>query len=644
MTEHSPTPTSIPTELNIAPRGKSWLNGQLIDGPHGYPTRQTMIKAEATKNIASAFFAAGWNGHMHGANATELFAQTCSRFDIRDACLRMRGDQAVAAQAPAAVGPVLDSDWRFRMLDGTAIERDDMGCGEHSALPVLKEGMKPKQFFDALGIELQCVMAEDQMDMDAYEAMLEAPDYNAWTPTAPEGQGWKQVAIFDTEDGPACWWIREAPPLPQLRHPRNTPAAVEDGDTTTREQYRRMFEAACVDLGRINEALGLDPDDGGADPILDAIEELRATPALPATEPAHAAVGLTDALRYLIEAIEYTPLGIRQIKALERARAAIKTEGEIPATEDSSAGDQAHDTLRCAVGNCTFNGEVAQHSAGCQQSTQPSHAEVQAEPVALPFAILDEEMSAFRRFDECARDGQGYDVRKPMMKRLAEIGLVRRVSADIYEHTTFGCSVINGYFDTAPQAQPADAVDVVLDEVRRAKCKFPTWPTDPLHALAVPGEEFGELTKDMLQLTYEPHKTSRENVRTEAIQTAAMALRLVMSIDRYMYQPGEQHSQDTKEAAWPQPGDLVRYGEGNTALALHGNPRSTGWHGEQCMGGYTFYLQVARPSDEDRQTWVDCAVRYRGKTHGDARREAGLIAMAAAQEGGNAAAGKDGAA
>jgi len=64
-----------------------------------------------------------------------------------------------------------------------------------------------------------------------------------------------------------------------------------------------------------------------------------ATPALPATEPARAAVGLTDALRDLIEAIEYTPLGIRQIKALERARAAIKTEGEIPATEDSSAGD-----------------------------------------------------------------------------------------------------------------------------------------------------------------------------------------------------------------------------------------------------------------------------------------------------------------
>lgn len=37
----------------------------------------------------------------------------------------------------------------------------------------------------------------------------------------------------------------------------------------------RMFHAACADLGLINEALGLDPNDGGAEPILDAIEELK---------------------------------------------------------------------------------------------------------------------------------------------------------------------------------------------------------------------------------------------------------------------------------------------------------------------------------------------------------------------------------
>lgn len=83
----------------------------------------------------------------------------------------------------------------------------------------------------------------------------------------------------------------------------------------------------------------------------------------------------------------------------------------------------------------------------------------------------------------------------------------------------------------------------IMREVARATDKFPTWPTDPLHALAVLGEEFGELTKAVVQLTYEPHKTSAAEVRTEAIQTAAMALRFIASLGRYQYTPGNQHRQ-----------------------------------------------------------------------------------------------------
>lgn len=86
-------------------------------------------------------------------------------------------------------------------------------------------------------------------------------------------------------------------------------------------------------------------------------------------------------------------------------------------------------------------------------------------------------------------------------------------------------------------------VDDVFEELKRAMTKYPQWPTDPLHALAVLGEEFGELTKDVLQMTYEPHKTNRDNVRMEAIQTAAMALRFAASLDVYEYQEGVQHDQ-----------------------------------------------------------------------------------------------------
>jgi hypothetical protein len=77
--------------------------------------------------------------------------------------------------------------------------------------------------------------------------------------------------------------------------------------------------------------------------------------------------------------------------------------------------------------------------------------------------------------------------------------------------------------------------DEVLEELNRAMVKFPTWPYDPIHALTVVGEEFGELTKEVLQLTYEPKKTNRTNVRKEAIQTAAMAIRFIMNIDHYEY-------------------------------------------------------------------------------------------------------------
>jgi NTP pyrophosphatase (non-canonical NTP hydrolase) len=84
----------------------------------------------------------------------------------------------------------------------------------------------------------------------------------------------------------------------------------------------------------------------------------------------------------------------------------------------------------------------------------------------------------------------------------------------------------------------------VADEVKAAIHKFPVWPCDPLHAVAILGEEFGELTKAVLQLTYEPHLTTREHLRKEAIQTAAMAIRFIASLSEYEYLESLQHEQD----------------------------------------------------------------------------------------------------
>lgn len=87
-------------------------------------------------------------------------------------------------------------------------------------------------------------------------------------------------------------------------------------------------------------------------------------------------------------------------------------------------------------------------------------------------------------------------------------------------------------------------IEQIAAELQRAVAKFPTWPTDPFHALAVLGEEYGELQKAVLQRTYEPHKgVAMEDIRSEAIQTAAMAIRWITSIDLYRFEAGEQHAQ-----------------------------------------------------------------------------------------------------
>lgn len=99
-----------------------------------------------------------------------------------------------------------------------------------------------------------------------------------------------------------------------------------------------------------------------------------------------------------------------------------------------------------------------------------------------------------------------------------------------------------------PPALEAAVGDVAL-EVARACVLFPTWPNDPMHAIGVLGEEFGELTKAVVQAIYEPHKSGPDQVRAEAIQTAAMALRFLQSLGEYAYTPSHQHLQRIAPAA-----------------------------------------------------------------------------------------------
>ena len=71
----------------------------------------------------------------------------------------------------------------------------------------------------------------------------------------------------------------------------------------------------------------------------------------------------------------------------------------------------------------------------------------------------------------------------------------------------------------------------ILVEYLRARAKHPEWPTDPVHAAAVLGEESGELTQAALQFYYDDG--NRGSMRREAVQCGAMSLRFLTHMLNY---------------------------------------------------------------------------------------------------------------
>jgi hypothetical protein len=69
--------------------------------------------------------------------------------------------------------------------------------------------------------------------------------------------------------------------------------------------------------------------------------------------------------------------------------------------------------------------------------------------------LTTEEMTALRRFHETTADDESYDVPKPMMKRLAEIGAVQHVGFGRYYLTNFGDAIVN--YEPAAQVRANDS-------------------------------------------------------------------------------------------------------------------------------------------------------------------------------------------
>ena len=74
--------------------------------------------------------------------------------------------------------------------------------------------------------------------------------------------------------------------------------------------------------------------------------------------------------------------------------------------------------------------------------------------------------------------------------------------------------------------------ELIIYELNEAEKKFPGFPDDAVHAAAIVAEEAGELTKASLDFHY-LRETSREEMKKEAAQTAAMAIRFLIHLDEY---------------------------------------------------------------------------------------------------------------
>lgn len=70
--------------------------------------------------------------------------------------------------------------------------------------------------------------------------------------------------------------------------------------------------------------------------------------------------------------------------------------------------------------------------------------------------------------------------------------------------------------------------ELINEEVIRAQIKHPVWPEDVIYKAAIVSEESGELMLAAVQ--YEMEGGDIEEVRTEAIQTAATCIRLLLNL------------------------------------------------------------------------------------------------------------------
>lgn len=72
---------------------------------------------------------------------------------------------------------------------------------------------------------------------------------------------------------------------------------------------------------------------------------------------------------------------------------------------------------------------------------------------------------------------------------------------------------------------------LILEELKKAKTKWPKWVDDPVHAAGILAEESGELMQAALDFCYSGGDFAK--MVFEAAQVGAMAIRFLEGVQRY---------------------------------------------------------------------------------------------------------------
>lgn len=101
------------------------------------------------------------------------------------------------------------------------VQRDNDGWWTHPDMPEVETSEQFNAWQEQQGFQLCIVMLDGdngEGSEEVYKTYFDGAvaDCSAWQPSKPDGDGWFIVSIHDTEDGPACIWIRH-PTEEQLR-------------------------------------------------------------------------------------------------------------------------------------------------------------------------------------------------------------------------------------------------------------------------------------------------------------------------------------------------------------------------------------------------------------------------------------------